>query len=153
MTHRSELVDLKARGNIFFNHPVYCQDELLCQMLNISCSAATPNLFVPVNLTSTRVVQFSPRTWRRNVSSSLEYLIGGSDRFDGSYGIIRVSFEVSSYKHAYLRRRALTLARAPCFAIFANTVCVCVGGGVRPPWRFQSYRRRDSRKRATDYSR
>ena len=45
----------------------------------------------------------------------------------------------------------LTLARKPCFATFAG-----VGGGglVRPPpWRFQTKRRRASRKRPTDCSR
>ena len=45
----------------------------------------------------------------------------------------------------------LTLARKPCFATFAG-----VGGGVGatpPPWRFQTKRRRASRKRPADCSR
>ena len=46
---------------------------------------------------------------------------------------------------------SLTLARKPCFATFAG-----VGGGVGatpPPWRFQTKRRRASRKRPADCSR
>ena len=44
----------------------------------------------------------------------------------------------------------LTLARKRCFATFAG-----VGGGVgaTPPWRFQTKRRRASRKRPADCSR
>ena len=43
----------------------------------------------------------------------------------------------------------LTLARKPCFATFAG-----VGGGwCDPPWRFQTKRRRASRKRPADCSR
>ena len=46
--------------------------------------------------------------------------------------------------------RNLILARKPCFATFAG-----VGGGVgaTPPWRFQTKRRRASRKRPVDCSR
>ena len=43
----------------------------------------------------------------------------------------------------------LTLTRIRCFATFAHTG----GGGVRPPWRFQTKRRRASRKRPADSSR
>ena len=47
-------------------------------------------------------------------------------------------------------RSILTLARKPCFATFAGVG----GGGVRPPlWRFQTKRRRASRKRPEDCSR
>ena len=47
--------------------------------------------------------------------------------------------------------RGLTLARKPCFATFAG-----VGGGgvgATPPSRFQTKRRRSSRKRPADFSR
>ena len=44
----------------------------------------------------------------------------------------------------------LTLARKPCFATFAG---VGGGGWCDPPWRFQTKRRRASRKRLADCSR
>ena len=43
--------------------------------------------------------------------------------------------------------RGLTLARILCFATFAGA------GGVRPPWCFQTKRRRASRERPADFSR
>ena len=45
----------------------------------------------------------------------------------------------------------LTLARKPCFATFAGVGGG--GGGYDPPWRFQTKRRRASRKRPADCSR
>ena len=55
------------------------------------------------------------------------------------------------FRNATSGRFSLTLARKRCFATFAG-----VGGGglVRPaPWRFQTKRRRPSRKRPADCSR
>ena len=54
------------------------------------------------------------------------------------------------FMDVFLYPTCLTLARKPCFATFAG---VRGGGGATPPWRFQTKRRRASRKRPADCSR